>query len=502
MSIGSVAIQSSLKASAMEREIPQEGDTVVELNQYQDDFIYTEAPYPAIVTAWGTGKTMAAIIKAMDLSQQYPGNLGIVFRKEFTDLRDSTCRDFEDYTGLTINSARNVELPNGSVIMFRHLEEMNNIQNVNLGWFWIEQAEELEEDDQYFKLFGRLRRKGMPIAGFITANTNGHNWIWKLWKQGGLGEKIRELMASHPELFAHLKNKDLTDLSPLFEAQTKDNAHNLPPAYLAGLEILKATKPRVYNRFVMNSWDEEDAIDIIINAELVRECVGRELPETSADIRKIISIDVARYGDDKAVMKAIENYAEKESQEHEKKSTMELVGLAVIMARRYGITAAEKDEDDNVLLPGQGGFAVDEIGVGGGVADRLYELGYNVVFVNAAERQDVRVGCFNRRAEIYLNGAELAEAKRFSVLPSDKNLIDQLAWARYKTIKSNGIYQVEAKDDIKKRKGRSPDDADAFLNGLWALPQVKPMRRAADRYERKFLRLRRSRMQGGSSMTV
>lgn len=484
------------------QQIPsaKDSDTTIQLNPYQDDFIFTEAPYPAIVTAWGTGKTMAAIIKAMDLSQQHPGNLGIVFRKEFVDLRDSTCRDFEDYTGLKINSQREVQLPNGSLIMFRHLEEMNNIQNVNLGWFWIEQAEELETDDQYFKLFGRLRRAGMPHTGFITANTAGHNWIWSLWKQGGLTEKIKELVAANPELFAHIKDKNLTDLSPLFEAQTKDNAHNLPPAYLAGLEILRTTKPNIYRRFVLNSWEEGDAIDIIIRPEHVRACVGRSLPSTTSEVRRIISIDVARYGDDKAVLKAIEDYAELESQEHEKKSTMELVGLAVMMARKHGIVPAEKDEDDNLLKPGQGGFAVDEIGVGGGVADRLYELGYSVIFVNAAERKDVRIGCFNRRAEIYLNGAELMEAGRASILPSDKNLIEQLSWVKYKTIKSNGIYQVESKDDIKKRVMRSPDDADAFLNGLWALPQVKPLQRAADRYERKFLKLRRAG--AGSSMVV
>lgn len=468
-------------------EVIQPEDTQIELLPYQDDFIFSTAPYPAAVTAWGTGKTFAGIVKAMDLSQQNPGNLGIIFRKEFTDLKDSTIRDFEDYTGLKVGSNRDINLPNGSSIMFRHLEEMNNIQNVNLGWFWIEQAEELPTDDQYFKLFGRLRRKGMPHCGYITANTKGHNWIWKLWKQGEFARTIKGLMDRTPELFAHLKNRSLNNLSPLFEADTFSNKINLSPAFLAGLEIMKEQKPHLYNRFVLNSWDEADTVNTIIDPAAITRAIGREL-NSNPPILRVISIDVARYGDDKTIFKAIENYTEVATEQHEKKSTMEVVGLAQLFAKK----AFGKESTC--------AFAVDEIGVGGGVADRLEELEHQVIFVNAAEREGVRKDCFNRRAEIYLNGAELFESNRVSILLSDKELIEQLAWAKYKTIKSNGIYQVQAKDDIKAEFKRSPDDADAFLNGLWALPQVKPAKRD-DKYAHRFKR-NNSREALGSGMTI
>ncbi len=457
-------------------------NTIIKLLPYQDKFIFDAAPYPAAVTAWGTGKTLAGIVKAVALSESNPGNLGIIFRKEYTDLRDSTVRDFEVYTGLGINSQRNVEFPNGSAIMFRHLEEMNNIQNVNLGWFWIEQAEELDTDDSYFKLFGRLRRKHMPHCGYITANAKGHNWIWRLWKRGDFSRRIKELAEAQPHLFAHL-DPSQKDLAPLYEADTFSNKENLSPSFMAGLEIMRAEKPHLYNRFVLNSWEESDSVDIIIKAEDVNKSLGRDLNESSGPVRKVVSIDVARYGDDKIVFVAIENNTELERESHEKKSTMETVGLALKFAKKYDIES----------------FAVDEIGVGGGVADRLAELEKDVVFVNAAERKNVRTDCFNRRAEIYLNGAELFEAGRVSLLESDRDLAEQLSWAKYKTIKSNGIFQVEAKEDIKERYGRSPDDADAFLNGLWALPQVKPVQ-TEDKYARRFLKNRKVLSRSG--MTV
>lgn len=419
-------------------------DQVFNLIKPQAAFLKSDSRYPAYVASWATGKSLTGIGKAMALSEEFPGNLGIVFRKEFTDLRDSTIKDFEKYTGLKVGGSREVKLANGSQIMFRHIEELNNIQNVNLGWFWIEQAEELETDEQFFTLFGRLRRRDCRHCGLITANTNGHNWIYKLWKLKTL------------------------DGGELFEARTSDNAHNLPPEYLKSLEILKDKKPKLYNRFVLNSWDESDTIDIIISPDWVMKAAQRDL-NISYPIRRIVSIDVARYGDDKTTFYAIENNRVTGHEEHEKRSTMECVGLAQVFAKKH--------QDIQT-------FAVDEIGVGAGVADRLREIGKKVVFVNSAKKSSFPEQYYNLRAEIYGYAADLFEAGRVEIEPGDQDLIEQLSWAKYKTIKSNGIYQVEAKEDIKARYGRSPDNADCFLNGLWALKQTDAVVVKGDKYAR------------------
>lgn len=407
-----------------------ENDRVFYLKPWQANFIKTKARYPANVSAWGTGKSLALIARAMKLSEETPNNLGVIFRKEFTDLRDSTIKDFEIYTGLRVNSQREVILGNGSTLMFRHLEEMNNIQNMNLGWFGIEQAEELETDDQFFTLFGRLRRANCNHSGFIVANTNGHNWIYKLWK---------------------LKNLEGGEL---YEATTHENKDNLDAKFMQSLEVLKVKKPKLYNRLVLNSWDESDTVDIIIQPSWVEAATKRELSRVQPT-RSIVSIDVARYGDDKTVFYAISNNESVSREEHDKKSTMEVVGLAVRFARKHMIKA----------------FAVDEIGVGAGVVDRLKELGHQVVPVNSSEKASSE-DFYNLRAEIYSRGADAFESGRVKIQADDQDLIEQLSWAKYKTIKSNGVYQVEAKEDIKKRYGRSPDNADCFLNGLWALSKV------------------------------
>lgn len=185
-----------------------------------------------MVSAWGTGKTLCGILRILRLCEEYPDNLALVCRREFTDLRDSTIKDFENYTGIQVPASKDIRLSNGSVIMFRHGEELNTLKNINLGACLVEQAEEFDDDAQWFILFGRMRRKncGNPSL-FLIANTNGNNWVKKLWK---------DTPAKGYECY---------------EATTFDNADVLPESFLDSLETLRLQKPSVYNQYVMNSWD-------------------------------------------------------------------------------------------------------------------------------------------------------------------------------------------------------------------------------------------------------
>ena len=163
------------------------------LKPFQYDFVYSKARHPAFVGGWNTGKTMTAISRARIYSRLIPENLGIIFRKTFRSLSDSTLKDFEKYTGLKVDGNRNLVDKNGSITMFRHIDELESInqQNINLGWFYIEQGEELDSDEAFFMLFGRLRRHlnptpeflalGLPErSGWVIANA-GDNWMRPLW---------------------------------------------------------------------------------------------------------------------------------------------------------------------------------------------------------------------------------------------------------------------------------------------------------------------------------
>ena len=347
---------------------------------------------------------------------------------------NSTIKDYELYTGMTLDSQRNVKFDNGSIIMFRHLEEINNIQNINLGWFAIEQAEELETDEEFFMLFGRLRRKNCGIqTGFIIANTKGHNWIWKLYKKGELEDSM------------------------LVEATTEDNAINLDPPFLETLKIIQKRKPKIYNRFVLNSWEEEDTVDIIINPQDVRNAVARPLVEMY--IKKTVLVcDPARYGDDEIVSYIIQNNQVIFQEIYSKKDAMEVTGKLITLKNRF---------DASIV-------AVDGIGLGAGIVDRLLEIkkaggeGWKVFDINSAKKSSDPLKYRNVRAEMSCKAAEKFYNNMVSI-PDDPILIEQLSTVKFKTIESSGCQQVESKELVKKRLGNSPDRADALVMGLYAM---------------------------------
>ena len=208
----------------------------IQPNDKQFSFLNCQDRYPCFVGSWGCGKTMCGIIKILQHAEQYKNNLCLIVRKKFTDLRDSTLKDFERYTGMRVMKGdKEVTLPNRSVIMFRHGEELSGLQNVNLGAFMIEQAEEFETPEQFDLLRGRLRRdEDKHNQGFIIANTAGHNWVWDRWKN-------RDLESYH-----------------LTEANIYDNMRHIKRATLDDWQRLKVESPRKYNRYVLNSWEDYD----------------------------------------------------------------------------------------------------------------------------------------------------------------------------------------------------------------------------------------------------
>jgi len=254
---------SSVSAPVRDIGVKLGADKDYALEQFQDDFVFSEKKFPAFVAGWATGKSMSAIFKGLALSQESPKNLGLICRKEYTDLRDSTIQDFERYTGLKIKeSTKEIDLPNGSKIMFRHAEELDTLKNINLGWFWIEQAEELDSAEQWFYLLGRLRREAKRRTGFITANTNGHNWIWEHWKE-----------------------KPKTEDYHLIEATTFDNKRNLPEDFV---ESLKDIPDLIYKRFVLNDWNIAEGL---VWPEFSPERHVRASYEIPKEWKEIVAVD-------------------------------------------------------------------------------------------------------------------------------------------------------------------------------------------------------------------
>ena len=122
---------------------------------------------------------------------------------------------------------------------------------------------------------------------------------------------------------------------------------------------------------------------------------------------------------------------------------------------------------------------VDIIGVGGAVFDFLASNRIHAVAVNGSERsmgtdRSGKLRFLNKRAELYWTLREALDPVlgHNLALPPDRELLADLCAPRWK-LTANGI-QVEAKDDLIKRLGRSPDKGDSLVLALMHTPKRRP----------------------------
>ena len=169
-----------------------------------------------------------------------------------------------------------------------------------------------------------------------------------------------------------------------------------------------------------------------------------------------VGADIARSGVDKTVMALRFGNVITELRRTSLEDTMQTTGRVVGIMQKYG------------------GYAVvDVIGIGAGVVDRLREQKYDTRSFNASEHTDRtdghnEFGFTNVRGGAWWNMREMLDpANGHNVaLPPDDLLTGDLTSPHWKVM-SGGKIQIESKDDIKKRIGRSTDDGDAVVMAFW-----------------------------------
>ena len=117
----------------------------------------------------------------------------------------------------------------------------------------------------------------------------------------------------------------------------------------------------------------------------------------------------------------------------------------------------------SVLEPYEvGQIKVDAIGLGAGVADRLRELGYDVVDVNVGAASSDAEKWPNLRHELWWELRELFHTKQINGVV-DETTMGQLTSVKYAFDSRHTYPLIEKKDDMKKRGLSSPDRAEALM---------------------------------------
>jgi hypothetical protein len=202
-------------------------------------------------------------------------------------------------------------------------------------------------------------------------------------------------------------------------------------------ETSNAYRVRVLGEFALRDDDS------LIPADLVDSAMIRDIAlDTTQDL--IYGVDVARFGSDRTVICKRRGNVVIEFRHWSGEDLMSTVGRIV--------------HEANTDKPYE--ICVDSIGLGGGVADRLRELGYNVRDVNVSESNALNQQAAKLRDELWIAAKDWLETRSVK-LPKDDELRQELIGPTY-SFTSNGKIKVEGKSEMKRRGLRSPDLADSL----------------------------------------
>ncbi|HHY95481.1 MAG TPA: hypothetical protein GX513_10815 [Firmicutes bacterium] len=227
------------------------------------------------------------------------------------------------------------------------------------------------------------------------------------------------------------------------------NPKLITPAWVADKYQTWGPTSPAYQARVLGQFPAE-AEDTLIPLAWIEAAMARwhEAPEGQP---VEMGVDVARFGADKSAIAVRRGSRVLPLRVYGKQDTMATVGAVIAEQRAVGATAIK----------------VDVIGIGAGVVDRLKEQGYSVRGINVAEAAADPERFANLRSQLWWALRERLDPNPKVnpdpvALPPDDELLADLSGVKYR-ITSRGQLEVERKEDMKKRLGRSPDRADAVV---------------------------------------
>ena len=180
----------------------------------------------------------------------------------------------------------------------------------------------------------------------------------------------------------------------------------------------------------------------------VESAINAEVSITSGEIT--YGVDVGAGGDPSVILKKLDKRVEY-IYDWVDENTMSVPGEIIARRRDNGIVR------------------IDMIGVGHGSFNRLAELGIPVIGIDSKGKpaMEKEAEYFNLRAQMWFDLRGLFERQFFQgntlSIPADDELIEELTMVQYYPRRSDGKIQIEEKEDVKRRLGRSTNKADALV---------------------------------------
>lgn len=183
-----------------------------------------------------------------------------------------------------------------------------------------------------------------------------------------------------------------------------------------------------------------------VPTDIVDLAMAVEIPmEIYLHMPIVLGVDVARFGDDKSCIACRQGRKVHEIRKFRELNTMQLAVEVSVAIREYNPAIT----------------FVDGVGVGAGVVDRLRQLGYEIVEVNAGEKPLDEELYYNKRAEMW--DRMRTWLRQGADIPYDNETRTSLIGIEYGFDDKERI-RMERKKDMKKRGLDSPDEGDAIAH--------------------------------------
>lgn len=212
------------------------------------------------------------------------------------------------------------------------------------------------------------------------------------------------------------------------------------------------------------------SINTVFSDNLITSCVNKVLSEVVE--KRVVSCDPARFGDDDMVIYGM--------------ISGQVVKNVIKSKQDYDATASDclimqREMDADAII-------VECDGLGSGVISHLKNMKgkddtFDIIESYASGKVEGWVDSKfdddmfqNHRVEMWFYALEQARMGHLSI-PADDYLTEELLEVQYLINPKTGKTQLENKEDIKERLGRSPDRADAFIQAVWGLQETHQVKK-------------------------
>ena len=212
----------------------------------------------------------------------------------------------------------------------------------------------------------------------------------------------------------------------------------------------------VYQRIADSYGEDHDVTRVEVKGEFPRtgsnQFIGRDVVQKAAErdlvedsgAPLIMAVDVARFGSNETVFRF------RKGRDARSIKSIRMKGADTMVVAEKAAAAIERHNPEAVF--------VDGAGVGGGVVDRLKQMGYQVREVQSGESADDGEHYANKRVEMW---GEMRDWLTIGCIDDDVRLHDDLTGPEY-SVALKGQLKLETKEAMQKRGLSSPDDGDAL----------------------------------------